>query len=114
MDLLGPPPAPVTASAGVTESSEGLQQLDPNLVKKAVATGSGLRGALNMTRGTKVCPKCRQEIRLSYDICPFCRTYFTDVTEISRRVTPTCKSCGAETKYGDTACPKCGKKIKPS
>ncbi|HEV7224369.1 MAG TPA: hypothetical protein VGN42_16790 [Pirellulales bacterium] len=74
------------------------------------SSGSSLQGLSPLHRGMKVCPKCRKEVRSVYDICPYCRTYFTDVSEITRRMDLTCKKCGAEYEHYRmlTKCEQCG------
>lgn len=40
----------------------------------------------SLLRQMKVCPKCKAEVRACYDLCPHCRTYFSDLDEIRRRI----------------------------
>jgi len=35
----------------------------------------------------KTCPKCKREARTALDICPHCKTYFSDWREVLRRMT---------------------------
>jgi len=37
-------------------------------------------------RGVKLCPKCHHEVKVCYTICTHCKTYFTDKTEVNRRL----------------------------
>jgi len=105
MDLLGPPPTEDPESLPVHQDA---RHRNPALVDTASMSGSSLLGMPLLSRGTKTCPKCKRDVRSSYDICPHCRTYFTDVTEVNRRMTSTCKVCGGETQLHDVNCPTCG------
>lgn len=52
-------------------------------------------------------PKC-SEVNMRLDICPHCHMYFSDSTEISRRMVVTCRVCGAETDSTFHRCVSCG------
>lgn len=79
----------------------------------STSSGSSLQGLSPLQRGMKICPKCRKEVRSVYDICPFCRTYFTDLSEVTRRMDLTCKHCGAEYEHHRklAKCEKCGAEL---
>jgi hypothetical protein len=83
---------------------------DGQPVDAGSSSGSSLRGLSPLNRGMKICPKCRREVRAVYDICPHCRTYFTDAGEINRRMIQACKQCGAEYEPHLIViwCKKCG------
>lgn len=74
------------------------------------SSGSSLAALSPLQRGMKTCPKCKKEVRSVYDICPYCRTYFTDLSEVVRRMDLTCKKCGAEYEHHRTLtkCEACG------
>ena len=77
-DLLGPPDIndmPVHQEPSLQDAGSG-------------ASGSSLIQAAMAARETKTCPKCKQEIRVCYALCPYCHTYFSDASEITRRITP--------------------------
>lgn len=106
VDLLGPPPPsddalPVHQDAG---------HRDGQPADAGSSSGSHLKGLSPLNRGMKVCPKCRREVRAVYDICPHCRTYFTDAGEINRRMIQSCKQCGTEYEPHLIViwCKKCG------
>jgi nitrite reductase/ring-hydroxylating ferredoxin subunit len=69
--------------------------------------GSGIHGS-GVRKSTKICPKCKKEVAARYDICPHCHMYFSDLSEISRRLTVTCPTCGAETDSVHHRCVACG------
>ena len=76
-DFIGPPPT-----------------IDDRPVHQEVPTGdtAGMSGSSLIhdamaARETKICPKCRREVRVCYTLCPHCKTYFSDVTEVARRIT---------------------------
>jgi hypothetical protein len=76
-DFIGPPP--------VNDDRPVHQEMpsgDP-----AGMSGSSLIQSSMAARETKICPKCKREVRVCYTLCPHCQTYFSDVTEISRRLT---------------------------
>lgn len=108
VDLLGPPPE--------RDADDGLPvHQDPKHRAVGVAdggssSGTSLRGLSPLNRGMKVCPKCRREVRAVYDICPHCRTYFSDTGEVNRRLMLTCKKCGYEYEHHVSAiwCKECG------
>jgi hypothetical protein len=106
VSLLGPPPAPdddLPVHQDATHRGPGAT--DPGS-----SSGTTLRGLSPLNRGMKICPKCRKEVRAVYDICPHCRTYFSDSGEINRRLMLTCKSCGFEYEHHISAiwCKQCG------
>lgn len=104
LELLGPPPPKSDEPLPVLQDPQRLAGgLDPD----SHASSSLLRSAL-VHRGMKSCPKCRREVRQAYDICPHCRTYFTNLSEVNRRIVAPCKNCGKDTHLGDTNCPHCG------
>ena len=73
--------------------------------------GSGLSllgGSSIHKRLTKTCLKCKREVNMRLDICPHCHMYFSDSTEISRRMVVTCRVCGAETDSTFHRCVSCG------
>lgn len=72
LDFLGPP----SASAGGASATTGASADE----RSSVLSLSGL------TREMKLCPKCKREVRACYDLCPHCKTYFTDLAEIRRRL----------------------------
>ncbi|HEY1602294.1 MAG TPA: hypothetical protein VGG64_22020 [Pirellulales bacterium] len=74
-DLLGPP---------VVDDRPVHQE--PTSSDMAGSSGSSLISANMAARDTKVCPKCKREVRVCYTLCPHCQTYFSDVREISRRL----------------------------
>lgn len=106
LELLGPP----------AEDPDGLpvhqdarhRNVGPD--DTSASSGSSLAGMSPLHRGMKTCPKCKKEVRSVYDICPYCRTYFTDVSEIVRRMDLTCKKCGTEYEHHRTVtkCEVCG------
>jgi hypothetical protein len=106
VNLLGPPPAEEPESLPVHQ--EESHRVATRSIDDTSVSGASLLSSSLLSRGTKVCGKCKQEVRASYDICPHCRTYFTDLTELSRRMTAACRVCGGETHFGDVNCPHCG------
>ncbi|MCL6505396.1 MAG: hypothetical protein K6T59_00060 [Bryobacteraceae bacterium] len=36
--------------------------------------------------GSKTCPRCKKEVRASFDLCPHCGTYFASPAEVWRRL----------------------------
>ena len=77
-DLIGPPEEddiPVHQERQLQDPSSG-------------ASGSSLIQAAMSARETKICPKCKHEVRVCYALCPFCHTYFSDASEIMRRSKP--------------------------
>jgi hypothetical protein len=110
VDLLGPPSV---------EEPENLPVHQEEAHRVRGSEGSSMSGVSLLSssllnRGTKVCGKCKKEVRVTYDICPHCRTYFTDLAEVSRRVTATCKVCGGQVQFGDVLCPHCGVDLRMS
>jgi Zn-finger nucleic acid-binding protein len=105
IDLLGPPPAPDDELPVHQDSKHRGGKADPES-----SSGVTLRGLSPLNRGMKICPKCRREVRAVYDICPHCRTYFSDAGEVNRRLTLTCKKCGHEYEHHVSAiwCKQCG------
>ena len=63
-------------------------------------------------RHTKICPKCKKNVLAQYDLCPHCHTYFTNWSEIARRIAMRCPSCGAENPPGALQCDGCGQHLK--
>lgn len=108
VDLLGPPPE--------RDMDDGLPvHQDPKhravgVIDGSSSSGTSLRGLSPLNRGMKVCPKCRREVRAVYDICPHCRTYFSDTGEVNRRLMLTCTKCGFEYEHHVAAiwCKQCG------
>lgn len=108
VNMLGPPPA--------TDIDDGLpvhqdpQHQGVGVIDAGSSSGTSLRGLSPLNRGMKVCPKCRREVRAVYDICPHCRTYFSDSGEVNRRLMLTCTSCGFEYEHHVSAiwCKQCG------
>lgn len=105
LELLGPP----------AEDGDGLpvhQDLKHrgDTGDTSASSGSSLQSLSPLQRGMKTCPKCKKEVRSVYDICPYCRTYFTDLSEVTRRMELTCKKCGAEYEHHRKLikCEKCG------
>ncbi len=76
-DLIGPPPA--------VDDRPVYQETPSN--DPAGSSGSSLIQASMSARDTKICPKCKREVRVCYSLCPHCQTYFSDAIEISRRLT---------------------------
>jgi len=77
-DFLGPPSeddTPVHQEPSLQNTGSG-------------ASGSSLIQAAFAARETKTCPKCKHEVRICYALCPYCHTYFSDASEITRRITP--------------------------
>jgi Zn-finger nucleic acid-binding protein len=106
VDLLGPPPA----EDPELPVHQDLVHRPDSPSDAGSSSGASLLGASQLSRGMKVCPKCKREVRLVYDICPHCRTYFTDVAEVNRRMALTCKHCGTEYEHHRIViwCEKCG------
>lgn len=78
LQLLGPPAAadwPAGPLEAPTEPAAGGAEVGPNLLRVAMPAGE-----------MKVCPKCRRQVRACYDLCPHCQTYFTDLSEVRRRM----------------------------
>lgn len=108
VDMLGPPPE--------RDLDDGLPvHQDPKhrgvgVAEGGSSSGTSLRGLSPLNRGMKVCPKCRREVRAVYDICPHCRTYFSDTGEVNRRLMLNCKNCGFEYEHHVAAiwCKQCG------
>lgn len=106
LEMLGPPEIdPDAMPVHQNPAHHNGQSGDPGS-----SSGSSLAGLSPLQRGMKVCPKCKQEVRSVYDICPHCRTYFTDLSEIVRRMDLTCKQCGTEYEHHRTLtkCEVCG------
>lgn len=106
LEMLGPPNPVPTANEPLPVHQEPRDAGAP--AADDSAAGSGLMRSTLLHRGTKKCPKCHREVRVAYNLCPHCRTYFTDRGEITRRIESTCKSCGKEVNAGDVNCPHCG------
>ncbi|MEX0713129.1 MAG: hypothetical protein WD278_12310 [Pirellulales bacterium] len=106
VDLLGPPPVDDDA----LPVHQDPRHHDTPGPEAGSSSGASLLGASHLNRGMKICPKCRREVRSVYDICPHCRTYFTDTSEINRRMANTCKQCGTEYEHHLIViwCAKCG------
>lgn len=104
VDILGPPPPP-DDDLPVHQDAKHRGQAE-----SGTSSGTTLRGLSPLNRGMKICPKCRREVRAVYDICPHCRTYFSDTNEVGRRLMLTCKKCGFEYEHHITAiwCKQCG------
>ncbi len=75
-DLIGPPP---------DEDDRPVHQEMPS-GDPAGMSGSSLIQSSMAARETKVCPKCHYEVRVCYQLCPNCKTYFSDVMEVARRI----------------------------
>ncbi len=76
LEFLGPAPTkPLSASA---------PDVPPTADAPAEAATLRLRGHLGEF---KTCPKCKREARTALDICPHCKTYFSDWREVLRRMT---------------------------
>ena len=75
-DFIGPPPL---------DEDRPVHQELPS-ADLAGSSGSSLIQSAMAARETKICPKCKQEVRVCYTLCPNCHTYFSDQTEISRRL----------------------------
>lgn len=105
--FLGPPPVADDDGLPVHQDAahRGESATDPGS-----SSGTSLRGLSPLNRGMKICPKCRREVRAAYDICPHCRTYFSDNREVNRRLMLTCKKCGFEYEHHVSAiwCKQCG------
>ncbi len=41
---------------------------------------------LPLAAGSKVCPRCKKEVRATFDLCPYCGTYFASPAEVLRRL----------------------------
>lgn len=104
VDMLGPPPA--VDDVNDVPIHQDARYLPGRFEDNT--SGASLLGASQLDRGMKRCPKCKREVRAVYDICPNCRTYFTDVTEISRRMVTACKQCGTENEHHLSWCKDCG------
>lgn len=106
VDMLGPPPPPDDDALAVHQEAKHRT----GVVDPGSSSGISLRGLAPMNRGMKVCPKCRREVRAVYDICPYCRTYFSDTGEVNRRLMLTCTKCGFEYEHHISAiwCKQCG------
>ena len=78
-DFIGPPPAeddlPVHQEARLQDPLQGS------------GSGSSLIQAALSARESKICPKCKREVRICYALCPYCHMYFSDISEIVRRRT---------------------------
>ena len=96
LDWMGPPPA--NDDMAVHQES---RQTDGE-------EGGSLLGSSILRRGTKTCKKCRKTVPQGYKLCPHCQTYFTDVTEVARRMAAPCPACGKELEVGATWCTHCG------
>ena len=75
-DFIGPPPGFVDRPVH-QEAPQG---------DTAGMSGSSLLHASMAARETKTCSKCHREVRVCYTLCPHCKTYFSDVTELTRRI----------------------------
>jgi zinc-ribbon domain len=99
LDCIGPPP-PADNDLPVHQ--------DPSLIDPSgSASGTSLLRSSLLGRSMKTCPKCRAEVRIAYDLCPHCHTYFTDTAEVVRRIVEHCPHCGAEHLPGDRRCANC-------
>jgi hypothetical protein len=67
-----------------------------------------LGGSSVHKRLTKTCPKCKYEVKMKLDICPHCHMYFSDPTEVVRRMVVVCRTCGTETDSTFHRCVNCG------
>ncbi|MBI2825575.1 MAG: hypothetical protein HYX69_12905 [Planctomycetia bacterium] len=76
-DFIGPPPV---------DDEEMPVHQEPTIRDPMGGSGSSLIQAAMSARETKTCPKCKQEVRLCYALCPYCHTYFSDLSEITRRI----------------------------
>jgi hypothetical protein len=74
LEFLGPAPANPVALRD--EGNQTEERLEPNVLR--------LRGHMGEF---KTCPRCKREARAVLDICPNCRTYFSDWREVVRRMT---------------------------
>lgn len=101
LDLLGPPPAEDDLPVHQDARHQG-SRLD------ASTSGASLLGASQLDRGLKICPKCKSEVRSVYHICPHCRTYFTDASEVTRRIGTVCRKCNTENDHHIVWCTSCG------
>jgi len=80
LEFLGPAPTkPPRASASAPDAPPAAD--GPAAAESAVLR---LRGHLGEF---KTCPKCKRETRAAFDICPHCKTYFSDWREVLRRMT---------------------------
>lgn len=75
-------------------------------------SGMSLLGTSAIRRGIKRCPKCHKDVSSAYNLCPHCHTYFSDRTEISRRMAAPCPRCGVEIAPGVNWCAACGADLK--
>lgn len=73
LEFLGPPPASAGGAAAATTGTSDEER-------------PGVLNLAGLTREMKLCPKCKREVRACYDLCPHCKTYFTDLAEIRRRL----------------------------
>ncbi len=104
LGLLGPPPA-ARADEDLPVHQDPLHaQAQPTTARST----SGVLSSPFLSHGLKICPKCKREVRASYDLCPHCRMYFTNPSEIVRRMDRACKVCGGDLPLGTDVCPKCG------
>ena len=100
VDMLGPP-AERTESDSLPVHQEERDH-DPN------ASSSGrLLGSSILSDVRKICPKCRTEVKACFDLCPKCGLYFTDWSEIHRRLHERCPRCGTQSNRGDVRCRQC-------
>src|SRR3954471_13811107 len=76
MDFVGPPVAEDQVDLPVHQDPRHLGQS-----YGSSSSGSSLLGSSILARPRKTCPKCRKEVAATYDLCPYCHTYFSDVNE---------------------------------
>ena len=96
IDVLGPPHSPpLQSSAGNGASTSGISltpasdstlgssdsslQLGDQLQKAKV---NGSDSALGHAMPKKICTKCNREISAGFHICPFCRTYVANLSDL--------------------------------
>jgi hypothetical protein len=76
LEFLGPAPVNPAWAAMRDAPPHAQEHSEPNVLR--------LRSHLGEF---KTCPRCKREARAVLDICPNCRTYFSDWREVVRRMT---------------------------
>lgn len=113
VDLLAPDPAsPDQDGAAKAPVHQEPSQVATVTGGSTTASGMSLLGPTSMGRSLKVCPSCHSEISAGYHVCPHCHMYFSDNSEVHRRMAWLCKHCGEPVLPKDRYCAKCRKPLK--
>lgn len=117
LSVLGPGPLGVEKKASFAASVEDLPvHQDPKHHDFEMSTSdsslaAGSSGSSSMRLAARRCPSCKKSVSPSYSICPYCRTYLLEMSDVKESVSVRCPVCDTPSFPGAEICSQCGTQL---